>query len=288
VDGVLREAREADVIVDDAKGLTSLYLVGDDDGPRFHFAVRRSADDDLVHCELDYQSNGFSSRTLDYKIIGRRITFTVSADETFDAERGITEVVVDIPPEVADMDTVASCVARLCRRPVVSQSQTARSGLPVGPTTAGFTATGPGTAGPRSAVRSRPGPVRTVIAVCVVIGLIASIPFITNYVLTPGQDAVRATADGAAYDLERKPVTGLIVSPFDVDEAVAHNARDARGRSYASELKVTDRGHDSRGDLYEITNSDGEHPVCLAVDAHVDVFSDTPSYPTATVTDGPC
>ncbi|WP_203919758.1 hypothetical protein [Rugosimonospora africana] len=104
----------------------------------------------------------------------------------------------------------------------------------------------------------------------------------------PGQDKVRDAADSAADELERTPVKGLGINIFDVDQALSASARDSRGRSYASELRVKSVGTDSRGDLYEITNSHGDHPVCLVVSVDVDLLSDDPAFPTTEVSDGHC
>jgi hypothetical protein len=103
-----------------------------------------------------------------------------------------------------------------------------------------------------------------------------------------GESKVRAAADAAAYELERTPVHGLGLYIFDVQEALSVGARDSRGRSYASSLKVTSAGADNRGDLYEITNSRGDHPVCLAVRVEINLSDTAPAFPTTEVTDGRC
>jgi hypothetical protein len=102
----------------------------------------------------------------------------------------------------------------------------------------------------------------------------------------PGRADVRAAADATAYELERTPVKGLGVYIFDVQRALAEATRGSRG--FGPRLKVTDAGRDDRGDLYEITNSDGDYPVCLAVKVDVDLTSSTPTFPTTAVSDGPC
>jgi hypothetical protein len=135
---------------------------------------------------------------------------------------------------------------------------------------------------------NRPGRTGRVVQICVIVGLLAVLPVLIYQALTPDEDDVRAAADAAAYELERTPVKGLGIYIFDVQEALSVGARDGRGRSYASRLRVRDAGSDSRGDLYEITNSGGDHPVCLILQVEVDLFSDAPAFPTATVTDGRC
>ena len=103
---------------------------------------------------------------------------------------------------------------------------------------------------------------------------------------TPSDSDVRSAADAAAYELARTPVPGLGITAYDVKKALADGTRDSRGRS-ATGIKVRDAGSDSRGDLFEITNRKGQHPVCLVVSLP-DVLGADPVYPTATVDDGPC
>jgi hypothetical protein len=112
--------------------------------------------------------------------------------------------------------------------------------------------------------------------------------FLIYRVMTPDQNQVRAAADSAAYELDRTPVKGLGVYNFDVEQALSVGARDDRGRSYASSLKVRSLGTDSRGDLYEITNSHGDYPVCLAVSVDLHTLGDDPVFPTTDVSDGHC
>lgn len=315
---VRHEAREVRVVIDDDEGMTSLYLARHDgtnsgtagalDAQDFYLALSRSTGDDRIHCELDDQATGFFSGSLRYEIGGRRVVLALSGHESFDAARGVTEIDVEIPPEVADMDEVAACLAHLFRPPAASdgdaglsswdgdtssrkstgrqstgRQSTGRRTSAVLTTAGGTTEIGPGSR------RGAAGRGTRIVGACIIGGLVVLTPLIVKCAATPRQGSVRAAADGAAYDLERKPVDGLIVSIFDVQDAVAHNARDSRGRSYASELKVTDKGHDSRGDLYEVTNSGGDYPVCLIVNVDdSDLISDTPTYPTTSVTDGHC
>lgn len=125
--------------------------------------------------------------------------------------------------------------------------------------------------------------------VALMLGGIAAILLIGYLGLRPaGESRVRAAADAAAYELERTPVNGLGLYIFDIQEALSVGARDSRGRSYASSLKVTSAGEDARGDLYEITNSRGGHPVCLAVRVEINLSSDAPAFPSTQVTDGRC
>ena len=129
---------------------------------------------------------------------------------------------------------------------------------------------------------------KKIVGTCLIIGLLAMTPVFVKCAITPGRESVRAAADGAAYELERTPVKGLGLYIFDIDKALTVAARDSRGRSYAGELRVTDAGEDSRGDLYQVTNSDGDYPVCIGVKVDVNLLSDAPTFPTVTVTDGPC
>ncbi len=122
----------------------------------------------------------------------------------------------------------------------------------------------------------------------VIVVLAIALPLYLKWAKTPDEDMVWGAADGAARELERTPVQGLGIYNFDVNQAVADAARGSSGRSYAGQLKVTDKGTDSRGDLYEITNSDGDHPVCLIVNVDLDPFSSGPTFPTASVEDGHC
>jgi hypothetical protein len=126
-------------------------------------------------------------------------------------------------------------------------------------------------------------------AVAMLLSGIAASLFIGYLGLRPaGESKVRAAADAAAYELERTPVSGLGLYIFDIQEALSVGARDSRGRSYASSLKVTSAGEDARGDLYEITNSRGDHPVCLAVRVDINLSGTAPAFPTTEVTDGRC
>jgi hypothetical protein len=100
---------------------------------------------------------------------------------------------------------------------------------------------------------------------------------------------VHGAADATAYELERTPVKGLGLTIFDVEEALTAGTRGGRRYgSLASRLKVTSAAQDSRGDLYEITTSGGDHPVCLAVKVDIDLTSSAPSFPTTEVVDGHC
>lgn len=126
-----------------------------------------------------------------------------------------------------------------------------------------------------------------------IILLLVMLPFLLGHAFRPGQSEVRGAADAAAYELERTPVKGLGLTIFDIQQALEAGTRGTsctRGgcSSLASELRAKDAGKDSRGDLYEITNSGGDHPVCLAVKVDIDLLDSAPSFPTTSVTDGPC
>jgi hypothetical protein len=121
-----------------------------------------------------------------------------------------------------------------------------------------------------------------IIALCVVV------PLLYHAVTTPDLSEVRAAADNAAYELDRTPVRGLGVYDFDIDRALVMGNPGGRYGSIANELKVTSKGRDSRGDLYEITNLDGDNAVCLAVKVDINLLSDQPAFPTTSVTDGHC
>lgn len=108
----------------------------------------------------------------------------------------------------------------------------------------------------------------------------------------PDGPDVRAAVDATAVELRRTPVDGLTVDVSDV-RAAATRANPASGtgkfaRDIASELRIESAGEGSRGDLFEITNSVGEHPVCLAVKVDGNLGSPDPVFPSASVTDGPC
>lgn len=130
----------------------------------------------------------------------------------------------------------------------------------------------------------------------VVVGLLVLSPLVIAPILwsatKPDAADVRAAVTATARELERTPVHGLGITSFDVEEAMAAanpgGGGKFGGRNVAAELRITSAGSDDRGDLYEITNSDGEHPVCLAVRLDVNLGSSSPSYPSTSVTDGRC
>jgi hypothetical protein len=137
----------------------------------------------------------------------------------------------------------------------------------------------PGQPGTRS---RRPGGLAAV-AIIASVTVVVVVAIALYRAFTPGAADVRNAAQEAAYELRRTPVHGLGIYLFDVQEALAHGAPRT-----ASRLQVSSAGHDTRGDLYEITNNRGDHPVCLAVLVDIDLFSDKPSFPTAEVSDGRC
>ncbi|MEE6261126.1 hypothetical protein [Plantactinospora sonchi] len=105
------------------------------------------------------------------------------------------------------------------------------------------------------------------------------------------RSGVRAAVDATAQELEQTPVQGLGLSVFDIEEAATTANRGGGGkfaRNAAADLRVKSAGEDSRGDLYEFTNSDGDHPICLAVRVDPDPGDQNPSFPRTSVSDGPC
>ncbi|MGI8333253.1 hypothetical protein ACRYCC_25150 [Actinomadura scrupuli] len=150
------------------------------------------------------------------------------------------------------------------------------------------------TSGRRASVPGPPaGPARRgtsgglLVATGAVIVLLIMLPSLLDRMFTLDQSDVHGAADAAAYELERTPVKGLGLYSFDIQRALAQGTRGRRG-SLASELRVESAGADSRGDLYQITNSDGDHPVCLAVRVDIALGDAGPSFPTTSVTDGRC
>jgi len=135
---------------------------------------------------------------------------------------------------------------------------------------------------------SRSDRTKKVVAYCAMAAALSLGLLLIYRINTLDQDQVRSAADAAAHELERTPVRGLGISIFDVERALAVGARDERGHRLASRLKVEPAGEDSRGDLYEITNSNGDHPVCLIVRADVQLASDTPTFPITSLIDGRC
>lgn len=98
---------------------------------------------------------------------------------------------------------------------------------------------------------------------------------------------VYAAAVNAADDLEARSGDGLQEpTSWDVYRALEDNSRSGA-------LKIEERGKDaSGGDRYEITNEDGEYPVCLTVtsDSELRLGDEDPwrTSVTATVDDGRC
>lgn len=117
---------------------------------------------------------------------------------------------------------------------------------------------------------------------------IVSVILIARCSLTPRQSDVTAAAEATAYELKRTPVKGLGITIFDVDQALAAGARDSSGRSMAGSIRVTDKGRDDRGDLYEFTDDDGDYPVCMSIRLDIDLLDDTPSFPDVDVEQGRC
>jgi hypothetical protein len=119
---------------------------------------------------------------------------------------------------------------------------------------------------------------------------IAVVPLLSWAASRPDRADVYAAASNAAYELRRTPVDGLIVSIFDVEDAVrAGNQSGGRfNNSVVSDLKVRSAGRDSRGDLYELTRDDGRYPVCLIVAFDPDLTSTAPPFPSVSIDDGPC
>lgn len=129
-----------------------------------------------------------------------------------------------------------------------------------------------------------------VIVALVVLSVVVGLVLYANS--GPDGPDVRGAVDATAVELRRTPVDGLAVDASDVREAAARaNPADGTGkfaRDIASELRIESAGEDSRGDLFEIADSDGEHPVCLAVKVDGNLGSPDPVFPNTSVTDGPC
>lgn len=105
---------------------------------------------------------------------------------------------------------------------------------------------------------------------------------------TPDADRVRTAADNAAYELERTPIRGLGVYSYDVREALYQGNRGGRYGNVASYLQVEDVGRSGDTRYFEITNDDGDNPVCLAVTVTIHLLDSAPSFPGTSVTDGRC
>ena len=99
---------------------------------------------------------------------------------------------------------------------------------------------------------------------------------------TYDQSEVRSVADSAAVDLQSGSAGRR--SPMSVQSDVYAAVREAGG----DRVKIESSGLHS----YEITNADGDHPVCLTVTTESDLAlgSDQPWSTTVetTVSDGPC
>ena len=120
--------------------------------------------------------------------------------------------------------------------------------------------------------------------------LIILVVYLLNSATKLDRSDVNAAVDATADELERTPVKGLGISSFDIWDAAARANRSDGGRysrNVPSELSMESAGKDSRGDLYEFTNSDGDHPVCL-VRVEIDLRDSSPAFPSTSVTDGPC
>jgi hypothetical protein len=126
--------------------------------------------------------------------------------------------------------------------------------------------------------------VARVAAVAIPLAVVAALLSVVVYrAVTPDAAAVRAAADAAAVELRGTPVHGLGIYLLDVQDALHRGAGGTAGR-----LRLAGAGQDERGDLYEITNNRGDHPVCLAVLVDINLFTDAPSFPTVAVSDGAC
>ena len=99
---------------------------------------------------------------------------------------------------------------------------------------------------------------------------------------TYGRSEVRSVASAAAAELQSGPAERG--SPISARPDVYAAVREAGGER----VKIESSGPDS----YEITNADGDHPVCLTVttESELNFGSDEPWRRTveATVSDGPC
>lgn len=136
---------------------------------------------------------------------------------------------------------------------------------------------------------TRATPATIVVATLVILAVLAFGGWAIYQSEHPDQRSVRTAADNAAYELERTPVKGLGINGFDVHDALWHGNQGGR-TNIADALRVDDKGSDSRGDLYEISDTDGDNPVCLIVNAHVNLMDDNdqPTFPDVDVQDGRC
>ncbi|MGI5146901.1 hypothetical protein ACQEVC_11045 [Plantactinospora sp. CA-294935] len=126
----------------------------------------------------------------------------------------------------------------------------------------------------------------------VVIALLGLASIVAVLVISGSSDLDRSevysAARNTAYELERTPVHGLVVDVHRAASAGNPGGSGKYSRNILSELRIEDVGKDSRGDLYEFTNADGDHPVCLAVRLDLNFSDRSPSFPTVTVTEGAC
>ncbi|WP_422772749.1 hypothetical protein ACN28C_07075 [Plantactinospora sp. WMMC1484] len=106
------------------------------------------------------------------------------------------------------------------------------------------------------------------------------------------ESEVYAVANNAAYELERTPVQGLGVTVFDVEKAVSVGNRGDGGRfprDVWAKVRLRDAGSDPRGaDRYELTNSDGDHPVCMVVWFDRDLSDESAQFASVSVERGAC
>ncbi|MFY1673832.1 hypothetical protein ACN27G_28400 [Plantactinospora sp. WMMB334] len=106
------------------------------------------------------------------------------------------------------------------------------------------------------------------------------------------ESEVYAVADNAEYELERTPVQGLGVTVFDVEKAISVGNRGDGGRfprDVWAKVRLRDAGRDPRGaDRYELTNSDGDHPVCLVVWFDRDLSDESAQFASVSVERGAC
>jgi hypothetical protein len=109
-------ATRVHLVVDDREGLSSFHACSA--SPPRHVALARGADDELVHCELDDQANGFDSETIRYFLASRTLRFVVTGRERFDAKNEVCVVDVRLPEKtsVAEVKACLEAIFAIGRR----------------------------------------------------------------------------------------------------------------------------------------------------------------------------
>ncbi|GAA4590036.1 hypothetical protein BJY16_009099 [Actinoplanes octamycinicus] len=124
-------------------------------------------------------------------------------------------------------------------------------------------------------------PRRAVVAGLGILGAIGLVAVVLHERGNAGPQTVSAVAERAAEQLRAAPVSGINVSSFEVEEALAEAARGSRVR-----ISVRAAGDHQ----FEVTNPSGGSPACLVVvvDSAALLRSTEPVFPSVTVLDGRC